>query len=82
MWQTKRLLIFPYFCFGLDGTLSSSNPSSVLRWMDLSVDISFLPNVGLHVESLAVSKTSIVAMGILSVVAMNWRTGSCAAYRS
>jgi hypothetical protein len=71
MWYTKQLLIFPYFCSGLAGTLSSSNPPSALRWLDPSVDIGFLPVAGLLAEPLPVSETSVVTMGILSVVAVN-----------
>ena len=71
MWYTKRLLICPYFCFGLAGMLSSSDPPSAPRWLDLSSDIGSLPIVGLPVEPLPVSETYVVAMGILSVVVVN-----------
>jgi hypothetical protein len=51
--------------------LSSSNPPSSLRWLDPSIDIGFLPVAGLPTEPLPVSETYVVAMGILSVVAVN-----------
>jgi hypothetical protein len=51
--------------------LSSSNPPSVLRWMDLSTDIGFLPVAGLPTEPTLTSGTFFVVMGILSVVAVN-----------
>jgi hypothetical protein len=64
MWYTKRLLVYPCFCFVLDGTLSSSNPLSVLRSMDPFADIGFLPVAGLPAEPLHVFETSVVIMGI------------------
>jgi hypothetical protein len=51
--------------------LSSSNPPSILRWMDLSVDTGFLPVAGLPTEPMPMSKTFFVVMGILSVVVVN-----------
>jgi hypothetical protein len=51
--------------------LSSSNPPSVLRWMDPSANTSFLPIAGLPTEPLPTFETFVVAMGILSVVGMN-----------
>jgi hypothetical protein len=71
MWYTKQLLVCPCFCSSLDGMLSSSNPPSVIQWMDPSVDIGFLLVVGLPTEPLPVSKTFVVAMDILSVVVVN-----------
>jgi hypothetical protein len=61
----------PYLCFGLLGMLSSSNPPTDLRGMDPSADIGFLPFVEFPAEPLPVSETSVVTMGILSVVAVN-----------
>jgi hypothetical protein len=71
MWYTKWILVFPYFCYNLARTLSSSNPPSTLQWLDPSTDIGFLLVVGLSVGPLLVSETSVVAIGISSVVAMN-----------
>jgi hypothetical protein len=71
MWYTKRLLVCPYFCSGLAGTLSSSNPPFTLRWVDPSVDIGFLRVAGLPAKPLPVSETFVVAMDMLSVVAVN-----------
>jgi hypothetical protein len=68
MWYTKLLLFCPYICFGLAGMLSSSDPPSSPLWMDLSSDIGSLQFVGLPIEPLPVSETSIVAKGISSVV--------------
>jgi hypothetical protein len=51
--------------------LSYSNPLSVLRWLGLSTDTGFLPVVGLPIEPLSASETSIVAMDILSVGEVN-----------
>jgi hypothetical protein len=68
MWYTKWLLICPYFCFGSAGTLSSSDPPSTPRWIDLSSDIGFLPVAGTPTEPLPVSKTYVVAGDISSVV--------------
>jgi hypothetical protein len=71
MWYTKRLLICPYFCSGLAGTLSYSNPPSALRWMDPSSDIGFLPITELPTEPLLVFETFVVAVDISSVVIVN-----------
>jgi hypothetical protein len=71
MWYTSRILLCPYFCFGLDGTLSSSNPPSVPRWLDPCADIGFLPVVGLPTKPLPMFEIYVVAMGILSVVVVN-----------
>jgi hypothetical protein len=71
MWYTKRLLVCPYFCSGLAGMLSSSDPPSTLRWLDLSSDIGFLPVAGLPTEPLPMSETSVVAVDISSVVIVN-----------
>jgi hypothetical protein len=60
-----------YLCSGLAGTLSYSDPPSAPLWLDMSSDIGSLPVVGLPVEPLPVSKNSIVAMDISSVVALN-----------
>jgi hypothetical protein len=71
MWYTKRILVYSYFCSGLAGTLSSSNPPSSLRWLDLSSDIGFLPVVELPTNPLPMVETSVVIMDILSVVIVN-----------
>jgi hypothetical protein len=71
MWYTKRLLIYPYFYSDLVGILSSSNPPSALRWMDLSLDIGFLPVAKLPTEPLLVSETSVVTVDTSSVVVVN-----------
>jgi hypothetical protein len=71
MWYTKQILVCPYFCYGLVGTLSSSNPPSTLRWLDMSADIGFLPVARLPTEPLPVSKTFVVVVDISSVVVMN-----------
>jgi hypothetical protein len=67
IWYTKQLLFFPYFCYGLAGTLGSSDSPSSPQWLDLSSDISFLPVAGLPTEPLPVSKTSVVTVDISSV---------------
>jgi hypothetical protein len=59
------------FCFGLAGTLISSNAPSTLRWMDMSSDIGFLIVARLPAEPLPMSKTFVVAVDILSVVIVN-----------
>jgi hypothetical protein len=51
--------------------LSSSNPPSILRWLDPSSDIGFLPFAGLPTEPLPVSETSVVVVDISSVVIVN-----------
>jgi hypothetical protein len=71
MWYTKRLLVCPYFCSGLVGTLSYLNPPSSLRWLDLYSNIGFLPVAGMPAEPLPMSETSIVVVDISSVVIMN-----------
>jgi hypothetical protein len=71
MWYTKQLLFCPYLCSGLARMLSSSDPPSTPLWMDLSSDIGSLLVVGMPVEPLPMSETSIVAKGISSVVAVN-----------
>jgi hypothetical protein len=82
MWYTKQLLVCPFFCSGLVGKLSSSNPPSTLRWLDLFADIDFIPVAGMLAESLPVSETSVVAVDISSVVVMNWQVGAHATYLS
>jgi hypothetical protein len=82
MWYTKRLLFCPYLCYGLDGMLSSSDPPLDPLWLDLSFDIGSLLVVGLHVEPLPVSETSVVTKGISSVVVVNLRTYAYVAYLS
>jgi hypothetical protein len=82
MWYTKRILVCPYFCSGLARTLSSSNPSSSLRWLDLSSDIGFLLVAGLPSEPLPASGTFVIVVDILSVVILNWKTCACVAYLS
>jgi hypothetical protein len=71
MWYTKRLLFCPYPCFGLARKLSSSDPPSTPLWLDLSFDIGSFPVVGMLVEPLPVSETSVVTVDILSVVVVN-----------
>ena len=71
MWYTKQLLFCPYFCSGLARMFSSLDPPSIPQWLDLSSDIGFLPVVGLPRDPLPASKTSVVAMDISSVVAVN-----------
>jgi hypothetical protein len=71
MWYTKRLLFCPYLCYGLAGTLSSSDPPPAPLWLDLSSDIGFLPVVGMLVEPFPVSETYVVATDTSSVVAVN-----------
>jgi hypothetical protein len=71
MSYTKQILVCPYSYSVLAGTLDSSNPPSVLRWLGPSTDIGFLLFVGLPVEPLHAFETSIVAMDILSGVALD-----------
>jgi hypothetical protein len=51
--------------------LSSSDPPSTPRWLDLSYDIGSLPIAGLPGDPLLASETSVVAVDISSVVTMN-----------
>ena len=71
MWYTKLLLIYPYFCSGLAGTLSSSNPPLSLLWIDISSKIGSLLVGGLPIEPLPEFETYVVSRGISSVGAMN-----------
>jgi hypothetical protein len=60
--------IFPYFCYGLVGTLSSLDPPSTPRWLDLSCDIGFLLVARIPANPLPAFETSVVAVDISSVV--------------
>jgi len=71
MWYTKQILLSPYFCFSLAGTLSYLNPPSALRWLDPSFDIGFLLVARLPEEPLPVFETFVGAVDILSVVIVN-----------
>jgi hypothetical protein len=71
MWYTKRFLFCPCSCSSLAGMLSSSDPPSSPRWLDLSFDIGSLPVAGLPVEPLSASETFFVVLDISSVVTMN-----------
>jgi hypothetical protein len=51
--------------------LSSSNPPSSLQWLDPSTNIGFLQVAGLPAEPLPMLENYVVAMVILSVVAVN-----------
>jgi hypothetical protein len=51
--------------------LSSSDPPSTPRWMDLSSDIGSLLVVGLPVEPLPASENFVVTVDISSVVIVN-----------
>jgi hypothetical protein len=82
MWYTKRILFCPCSCSGLVGMLSSSNPPSTPRWLDLSYDIGSLPVVGMSAEPLPASETYVVAVDISSVVIVSSRTDAYATYFS
>jgi hypothetical protein len=71
MWYTKRLLFFPYLCYGLARMLSSSYPPSAPIWSYLSSGIGSLPVVGIPVQPLLVFETFFVSKGISSLVEMN-----------
>jgi hypothetical protein len=71
MWYTKRLFVYPYSYSGRAEMLIFLDPPSVIPSLGSSVDTSFLPIARMPVEPLPASRTSVVAMDILSVGVVN-----------